>query len=99
MRKRSSYRLSKRAKADLKSLWLYGLQTWSLAQAESYVAGLYQKFEFLTEWPSTGRKGVGIPDGYLRFEYQSHTIFYKVEKSGVAIIRVLHERMDAGRHL
>jgi toxin ParE1/3/4 len=99
MRTRSNYTLSKRAKADLEAIWLYGLETWSLEQAEHYASGLYEKFDFLSQWPKAGRQANRIREHYFRFEYQSHTIFYRTEKSQIRIVRVLHEKMDAGRHL
>ena len=93
------YALSKRAKADLEGIWLYGLEKWSFNQTEQYATGLYEKFDFLVQGPNAGRPAKSIRDGYFRFECQSHTIFYRIEKSGIRIIRVLHEKMDAGRHL
>ena len=99
MRTKSTFRLAKKAKADLESIWLYGLETWSLNQADAYVAKLHEKFEFLAQWPSAGRHAATLRSGYFRFEFQSHTIFYKSDKNGIIIIRILHEKMDAARHL
>ena len=99
MRTKSNFKLAKKAKADLESIWLYGLETWSLRHADEYIAGLHEKFEFLAKWPSAGRHAVTLRSGYSRFEFQSHTIFYKIGKNGIIIIRVLHEKMDATRHL
>jgi toxin ParE1/3/4 len=99
MPKKSKYVLSKRAKADLEGIWLYGLETWSIYQAEQYATGLYEKFDFLVQWPNAGKPAKNIREGYFRYELQSHTIFYRIEKTSVRIVRVLHEKMDMGRHL
>lgn len=38
-------------------------------------------------------------EDYGGWEYQSHIIFYMPAKHGIRIVRVLHQRMDARRHV
>ncbi|PWR20516.1 type II toxin-antitoxin system RelE/ParE family toxin [Zavarzinia compransoris] len=37
--------------------------------------------------------------GYFKYAVGSHVIFYTRTDSGIDIVRVLHKRMDMGRHL
>jgi toxin ParE1/3/4 len=52
---KAKYHLSRKAKADLEAIWLYGFETWSLKQAETYAAGLYECFEMIGDMPGIGR--------------------------------------------
>jgi toxin ParE1/3/4 len=93
------YQLSRNAKADLEAIWLYGFETWSMKQAETYAAGLYDCFDMIGDLPGIGRKAFHLRPQLLRFEHESHTIFYTVRRKQPFILRILHVRMDSERHL
>ena len=40
-----------------------------------------------------------IRPGYRKIETTNHSDFYRKTEDGVLIVRVLHQRMDFGRHL
>jgi toxin ParE1/3/4 len=40
-----------------------------------------------------------IRQGYRRRSVERHMIYFRITDYGIAIIRVLHERMHAPRHL
>lgn len=40
-----------------------------------------------------------IRAGYRRRHVERHTVYFTIAPYGVAIVRVLHQRMDAARHL
>jgi toxin ParE1/3/4 len=40
-----------------------------------------------------------IRQGYRRRNVERHMIYFRITDYGIAIIRVLHERMDAPHHL
>jgi toxin ParE1/3/4 len=92
------YRLSPLAETDLEDIWLYTFRTWSIEQADSYHAGLVAAFEGLAAGQKTGR-AVDIRDGYFKYAVGSHLVFYRVSDLDIHVIRVLHQRMDANRHL
>ena len=96
---KAKYQLSRRARADLESIWLYGFETWSLKQAETYAAGLYDCFDLIGDMPGIGRKAFHLRPRLLRFEHESHTIFYTVKGKKPFITRILHAKMDCERHL
>jgi toxin ParE1/3/4 len=98
MRTKPKYLLSRKAKADLEAIWLYGFETWLLKQAETYAVGLYECFEMIGDMPGIGRKASNLLPNLLRFEHESHTVFYSRKKTAVLVIRILHGKMDPERH-
>jgi toxin ParE1/3/4 len=83
----------------LEAIWLHSVETWSLRQAETYISGLYAAFDQLAEMPGLGRKSLLSGREYRRFEFKSHSIFYRVESSRIYVVRILHQRMESERHL
>ena len=49
--------------------------------------------------PEVGRNVAKVPVHYLRAQYRSHFIFYRIVSKDVHIIRILHQSMNAARHL
>lgn len=94
----AKYRLTPRAERDLEEIWRYTSEQWSTEQAEKYVGALIDAMELLADEPSRGRSAESARPGYLRSKVAAHVIFYKRAKYGVAIIRVLHGRMDFTSH-
>ena len=94
-----NYRLSKKADADIENIYEYGIINFGLEQAQSYLLGLYERFENLVDNPRFGRSAAELARGLRRFEYQSHVIFYEPEDDGVLVVRVLRAEMDHQRHL
>lgn len=90
----AEYRLSPRAERDLKEIWNYTAAQWSVAQAESYVDSLIDTMELLAEEPSRGRSAEEIRSSYMRRNVGAHVIFYRQTDYGIAVVRILHGRMD-----
>ncbi|MGK2871391.1 MAG: type II toxin-antitoxin system RelE/ParE family toxin [Alphaproteobacteria bacterium] len=67
--------------------------------AGTYLASLEQRFEQLAVEPALGRPVPHFRPGYFRNMFLRHAIFYTRNADGVLIVRVLHQRMDFGRHL
>ena len=95
------YRLSRLAEKDLAGIWRYTLDNWSRDQANKYVKGLLNAFAVIERAPeSVGHPYEHVREGYRKYSYVRHVIFYKVIEDGSTLItRVLHERMDFDRHL
>jgi toxin ParE1/3/4 len=93
-----AYRLAPLAVQDLEGVYLYTLRTWSLRQAESYIGDLVAAFEGLAAGVKTGRMA-DVAEGYFKMPVGSHVIFYRDGDDAIDIIRVLHQAMDASRHL
>ena len=92
------YRLSYKAESDLDEIWLYTYETWSFEQAEFYIDGLLDCLDSLAEHPEAGQVDY-LRQGYRRYSYRKHYIFYKVIRDSIEIIRVLHQSRDIKRHL
>ena len=70
-----------------------------LIQAQSYLLGLYDRFQSLSENPLFGRSAAQFEFELRRFEYQAHVIFYIPKDRGVLIVRILRNGMDFQRYL
>ncbi len=97
--KSSEYRLSPKARGDMESVWLYSLDEWGKDQADRYTDDLTDAFELLAENPKSGTTTYHIRDGYRRHSVLRHVIYYRETDYGIEVIRVLHNRMLATRHL
>lgn len=95
------YKLSKLAEKDLAGIWRYTVDNWSREQANKYVNGLLNACEDIARAPeSVGSSYEYVREGYRKYPYGRHIIFYQIMEDGSALIsRVLHERMDFERHL
>lgn len=96
----ANYILSKKAQEDLLKIWLYTVETWSGRQADIYYNNLIQSFEYISDNPdNAGRSYEEVRFNYRGVHCGRHIIFYRKLKNGrVRIIRILHEKMDFGRH-
>ena len=94
------FRLSRKAKADLKSIARYTESRWGRTQRNHYILQFDQCFRLLAENPRLGKSCVEIIPGYRQLPQGSHVIFYrKVAENRVDIIRILHTRMLPEEHL
>jgi len=91
--------LSPRAQADLDEIWNHTVQTWGIDQAETYLRQIWQRIERAAENPAVGRACPEIRRGYYKLAGGSHILFYRRIDNGIEVIRILHSRMDASRHL
>ncbi len=98
-KKRAEYRLSPAAERDLEAIWLYTLKEWGIVQAHLYIANLTAAFDQLARNPDLGARCDYIRKDYRRGKMGRHAIYFRTADYGIAVIRVLHDRMDAPRHL
>ena len=88
------FRLTPRAKEDLRRIWLYTRDAWSEDQADHYVTAIYQRFEWLAARPKTGKHRPDIENGYYCFPQGRHLVFYLIRDEHIDIIGVPHKEMD-----
>lgn len=93
------YRFSRRAALDLEAIAEYTIERFGLEQARCYRDELGACFDQLAGNPKLGRRVEQLGVGLRRYEHRSHIIFYQQTGEGLLIVRVLHYRMDAVRHL
>ena len=95
----AEYRLTPAAVSDLEAIWLYTLGEWGIEQAHHYIDDLTAAFEQLAKTPQLGAACDHIRRGYRRNGVGRNVIYYRVAEYGITVIRLLHDRMDAPRHL
>lgn len=92
------YRLSPLAEVDLEEIWLYTAKHWSVEQADSYHRDLVAAFKGLAARTKRGRPANVLPD-FQKYLCGSHVVYFSEYVDRLDVIRVLHQRQDAERHL
>ena len=83
----------------MEAVWLYSLAQWGAGQTEWYIDDLTEAFAFLANDPKAGTGCDHIQRHYRRYPLIRHVIYYRATNYGVEIMRILHDRMLAARHL
>jgi toxin ParE1/3/4 len=83
------------AKQDFRDLVSYTQQTWGKAQSEEYGNKINNALLAIMANPHSGRKR----HGRIVYKAGRHQIYYRVRDTEIWILRILHERMEAVRHL
>jgi toxin ParE1/3/4 len=92
------YRLTPLAEADLEGIWLYTRDNWSAQQADRYHGDIIVALDDLAAGRRDGRR-VDVREGYFKYPVGAHFVFYRESADAVDVIRILHKKMDVGRHL
>lgn len=95
----AEYRLTSASQQDLDDIFEHSVAEWGLSVALRYTDDLDAAFVTLASAPQRGQSCETIRPGYRRLGVGSHMIYYKATGYGVAVTRILHQRMDALRHL
>jgi len=95
----ADYELSIKADQDLTEIYIYSFNNFGESKADSYFLGLDECLLKLAENPNLCRKIDYIRSGYFRYEYVSHSIFYKIKEDGIVVMRILHGSMDTERQI
>lgn len=94
------FTLTRKAKADLKSIFIYTQKKWGKEQRRVYARQFDDVFHMLSKKPTVGNKCDFIKQGYRNFPITSHIVFYRsISQSEIEIVRILHKRMDAKAQL
>jgi toxin ParE1/3/4 len=95
----AEYRLAPAAERDLKAIWTYTVLKWGAAQAVRYTDIMTAAFDELAQAPNTAAACDHIRPGYRSRRVERHVIYFRITTYGIAIVRILHDRMDAPRNL
>ncbi|MFT4549777.1 MAG: toxin ParE1/3/4 [Verrucomicrobiales bacterium] len=95
----AEFSLRPKAISDLEEIWEYTVEAWGEEQAERYVRLINKSFRQIADNPSLGRSCDVIREGYRKRGVGRHVIFYRTIDGDVVVVRILHDRMDVGRHL
>lgn len=85
----ANYRLTEEAKSDLIQIHKFGIETFGETQANKYLNGLFNCFETIARNPFAFESVDYIRHGYRRCPYESNSIFYRIEKEGIAIMAII----------
>jgi toxin ParE1/3/4 len=94
----AAFRFSRRAEADLLSIGDYTLRKRGRTQAARYLGELEVCCQTLALNPALGRFCDDVRLGLRRHEHGMHVVFYRQERSGILVSRILHQRMLPDRH-
>jgi toxin ParE1/3/4 len=95
----AEFRLSPRAQRDLADVFDYTTAQWGLAQAQHYIDLIEAACAALAEAPQRAQGCADIRPGYRRRVVERHVIYFRSTTYGIAIVRILHHRMDAAQRL
>lgn len=85
-----NYQLSSEADTDLDELYLYGILTFGLQQADIYYDAIIQRLQDIAAAPL--RHPIIEEITYRRTVYKSHSIYYEIESDTVLIVRILGQQ-------
>lgn len=93
------YKLTRKAEADIISIYVEGAREFGTPQAEKYHTELEHIFERLSDSPMIARERVEITPPVRIHPYKSHLVVYVVDANNdILIIRVRHGREDWRRN-
>ncbi len=78
------------ASRDLRDLHLYGIGTYGPVRADAYLAELFERFEYLAQWPFSARERVATRPPVRLVRQQAHNILYSVDDETITILRIFH---------
>jgi len=93
------YGLSQEADNDLGEIYDYTAESFGAEQAIKYLSGFENIFEGLCSDPESGRARDDIRNDLRSISYRSHTVFYRILKDRIHIVRVLHGSRDVIKFL
>ena len=95
----AEYRLAPAAERDLETIWTHTRQQWGVEQANRYIDILTAAFAELAQSPKIAPACDHVRPGYRRRNVERHMIYFRITTYGIAVVRILHDRMDTPRHL
>ncbi|GLK45027.1 MULTISPECIES: type II toxin-antitoxin system RelE/ParE family toxin [Novosphingobium] len=95
----AEFRLSPRAQRDLEAIFDHTAAEWGVPQAVAYVDQIEQACTDLANAPLQSSDCSHIRAGYRRRALGRHVLYFRPTDYGVAVMRILHDRMDAPRHI
>lgn len=98
-RSMAEYRLSPKAQRDLEGIFDYTVQQWGLPQALRCADLIEATCAKLAEAPLQSQDCAIIRPGYRRRNVEQYAVYFRQASYGVAVVRILHQRMDAVRRL
>lgn len=87
------------AKGDLADIWAYSVERWGAEPADLYISKFASIFSEMAEGEPVGSSADWIKPNLRRVLVGQHAVYFRESAQAVHVIRVLHQRMDAGRRV
>ena len=98
-RKPLSITLSPKARQDFIDILRYTGETWGEPQLLTYRNKINEALQVISANPQRGRQRDDLPSACFSYSVGAHVIVYRLGADEVAVVRILHRRMDLGKHL
>lgn len=85
------------AEADINAIWDYTADGWGPDQADSYTDAIRDACYALARGTKQGRPSV--LQGFQKYLCGSHVVYFLDYADRLDVVRILHQRQDAERHL
>lgn len=85
------------AKADLESIFEYGLLHFGTDRVLAYLDHIESRFQQLLTHPRIGRIEQDISGTMYSTSCDAHRIYYELTDDTIVIVRVLHKSVDVSR--
>jgi toxin ParE1/3/4 len=89
----NKFRKRPQADADLDSIWSY-IAADNVRAADDLISRIGTVFEMLVQNPLAGRERPELTNGLRSFSVANYVIFYRAQRDGVEIARVMSARRD-----
>ena len=90
-------RLSRKAETDLRDIWTYSADRWGREQANGYLDTIRAAIGGLRDDSAPSRPAEDVLPAGRKVSVGRHVVFFRLGDDAVEVLRVLHQRMDAGR--
>ena len=90
----TGYRLTPKAEEDLAAIWRYSAETWSAAQADSYIDTLIAMIETIVAMPTLARERTEFDTPVRIHPTAEHVIIHLVDGDIIVVIRILGGRQN-----
>lgn len=94
-----AYRTTREADEDIVRIYVQGVASFGVGQADACFEGLFVMFEILAVNPRMARERSELSPPIRIHPYGSHVVAYMIEGEDILIVRVLHGGQDWERHL
>lgn len=92
------YKLSAEADKDYAAIYEHTLRAFGKLQARVYRDAIKKVFAQVAANPLMAPV-FSAADDIRRFNFGQHAVYFQIQDQGILIVRILHQRMDAPRHL
>jgi toxin ParE1/3/4 len=93
------FTLSRKARQDFIDILRYTGETWGEEQLLTYRGKLNDALETIAHNPQLGHHRDDLPSTHQAYLVGSHVNVYRIRADGVAVVRILHQRMGLSKHV